>query len=175
MNTILRQALALFAVPAMLIFAGPAQSQTTSNGPYYALPAWDQSLPPSSRYIILNNFNSEAALDRETGLVWERNATEAGTDWAGAMRVCVDKSTGGRKGWRAPTIEELMSIFGPSGAHPGSPFDLIFSFMWSSSTVAGATSEAWASVIGHAEPHAKTECCGTGVLCVRGGQGHDGQ
>ena len=175
MNTILRQRLALVAVPAMLFFAGAADSQTTSNGPYYATPAWDQSLPTSSRYIILTNFNNEAALDRETGLVWERNASEAGTDWAGAMRVCVDKSTGNRKGWRASTIEELMSLFDGTGGHPGSPFGTVFSFMWSSTTVAGATSQAYASVGGHAEPHPKTDCCGTGVWCVRGGKGHDGQ
>ena len=50
----------------------PAHAQTTANGPYYAMPSWDQQLPASTRFIVLSNWNSEAVLDRETGLVWER-------------------------------------------------------------------------------------------------------
>src|ERR1044071_6059779 len=45
-----------------------ARAQTTSAGPYYATPSWDQTLPVATRFIVLSNFNSEAVLDRETGL-----------------------------------------------------------------------------------------------------------
>jgi len=56
------------------------------------------------------------------------------------------------------------------------PFDPVFSFIWSSSTVAGNTAKAWAvGGLGDAAAYDKTVCCGTGVWCVRGGIGHDGQ
>ena len=45
----------------------------TSNGPYYAMPAWDQKLPASTRFVVLLDWNSEAVLDRNTGLVWEKS------------------------------------------------------------------------------------------------------
>ena len=172
MNTMLRQSMAVFAAAAVFLFAGAALAQPTANGPYYATPSWDQTFPTSTRYIILSNFNSDAVLDRETGIVWERSATAAGTGWAETMLICYDKSIGGRKGWRPATIEELMSI---SPASPGAPWGTVFSFIWSSSTVAGDTAKAWVGVAGDAEPHAKTDCCGTAVWCVRGGHGHDGQ
>lgn len=41
------------------------------NGPYYATPSWDQKLDPSVRFIVLANWNNEAVLDRETGIVWQ--------------------------------------------------------------------------------------------------------
>ena len=38
-----------------LIFAfglvAPSVAQTVANGPYYAYPAWDQSLPAAQRFI----------------------------------------------------------------------------------------------------------------------------
>src|SRR5262249_15328144 len=58
---------ALLAVSPGLVEALGA----TANGPYYAEPSWDQMLPASTRFIVLSNFNSEAVLDRETGLVWQ--------------------------------------------------------------------------------------------------------
>lgn len=43
-----------------------------SNGPYYAEPSWDQKLPAATRFVVLMDWNNEAVLDRETGLVWEQ-------------------------------------------------------------------------------------------------------
>jgi len=52
-----------------------AHAQTTSNGPYYATPSWDQKLQCDTqatcpRFIVLSNWGGAAVLDRETGLVW---------------------------------------------------------------------------------------------------------
>jgi len=54
---------------AIGIVAGSAVAQTTANGPYYATPSWDQTMPAATRFIVLSNMASEAVLDRETGLV----------------------------------------------------------------------------------------------------------
>jgi hypothetical protein len=35
-----------------------------SNGPYYATPSWDQTLPANTRFVVLSNFANAAMLDR---------------------------------------------------------------------------------------------------------------
>ena len=110
------------------LFATETQAQTISNGPYYAQPSWDQSLPPASRFIVLANFNNEAVLDRETGLVWERSPST--TLFAGrpdplviggeqASNHCVLLRSGNRLGWRLPSVQELLSLVDP--AQPSAP------------------------------------------------------
>jgi hypothetical protein len=90
-------------------------AQTVANGPYYAMPAWDQTLPPAQRFIVLANFNQEAVLDRETGLVWQRTAYAFSAPNPGsASGVCKGATTGNRLGWRLPTINELQSLFDPT-------------------------------------------------------------
>jgi hypothetical protein len=76
-------------------------------------------------------------LDRNTGLVWERNmlspsaqginSTETGGD--NADQNCLNDETGGVRGWRLPTAPELLSLYDPSQAlsggwvlPPGHPF-----------------------------------------------------
>ena len=126
--------------------ASTAYAQTTANGPYYATPSWDQTLPVSTRFIILSNFSSQAVLDRETGLVWERTPDATPRNLRQAASACHNKVIGGRKGWRLPTIAELTSLVDPSHVDPalpvGHPFTnvrfggLPFSrpFYWSSSS-----------------------------------------
>jgi hypothetical protein len=65
----------LFAVASAItiLTSGPVSAQTSMNGPYYANPSWDQQFPAAQRFIVLSNWNNEAVLDRETGLVWQRN------------------------------------------------------------------------------------------------------
>jgi Protein of unknown function (DUF1566) len=101
-----------------LITAG-AFAATAVVGPYYATPSWDQTLPSSTRFIVLSNFNNEAVLDRETGLVWERSPRFM-HNWYLASSNCIGLTTGGRLGWRLPTIQELGSLFDPT-ARSGPP------------------------------------------------------
>ncbi len=96
---------------ASLSVAVDASAQTSANGPYYATPSWDQTMPSSTRFLVLSNFNSEAVLDRETGVVWERTpSTLNTTTYAQAFTNCALTHTGGRYGWRLPTYPELTSL-----------------------------------------------------------------
>src|SRR5262245_19353975 len=81
---------------AAVITADPAQAQTTSLGPYYATPSWDQTLPAATRWIILSNFASAAVLDRNTGLVWERSPATTAVNWSAAKSGCINKNVGGQ-------------------------------------------------------------------------------
>lgn len=111
----------------MALLASGAQAQTTANGPYYATPSWDQTIPVASRYVVLANFNSDAVLDRETGLVWQRTRSPAYYQWIPAFRYCMNLRLGNRRGWRLPTAAEMLSLFDATtlqapGLPPGNPF-----------------------------------------------------
>lgn len=60
--------------------------------------------------------NNKAVLDRETGLVWSRDAYDTtggdqSSTWALAKDNCEAAHWGtGRLGWRLPSIEELTSL-----------------------------------------------------------------
>jgi hypothetical protein len=53
---------------AAFLTTDPARA-IEGNGPYYPTPSWDQKLPAATRFVVLTNWNREAVLDRETGLV----------------------------------------------------------------------------------------------------------
>jgi hypothetical protein len=86
-------ATAFLALGTLALAAPAAEAQTTAVGPYYATPSWDQTMactaPAScSRFVVLSNFNGEAVLDRETGLVWERTPGPALSSWNAARFDC---------------------------------------------------------------------------------------
>jgi hypothetical protein len=140
---------------------------------------WDKVIPAAQRFVILPAFNSDAVLDRETGLVWEKSPLTGPVAWGVArIAVCDTKTTGGRKGWRLPSVHELASLVDPSvGAPgpilpPGHPFlNVQSAFYWSATTEADNPTSAWGvgfnvGVVG--QIGSKT----TGsfrVWCVRGG------
>jgi hypothetical protein len=96
------------------LITSTAFAQTTANGPYYATPSWDQTLPATTRFIVLSNMGGAAVLDRETGLVWERATSATRVHYLEASRSCFRHTTGNRAGWRLPTLSELQSLFDPS-------------------------------------------------------------
>jgi hypothetical protein len=103
----------------LLWAAARAGAQTVAAGPYYATPSWDQKLTCSApancpRFVVLSNWNNEAVLDRETGLVWQKQPTDQKRIWNVAFQVCIGAQTGGRKGWRLPSIHELQSLIDPN-------------------------------------------------------------
>jgi len=98
-------------IPAPPAF--PPTVAPTGAGPYFTLPAWSQSLAPNVRFVILSNFNHQAVLDRETGLVWSRQS--AGITTAGfAEGLCRGLILGNRWGWRIPEVDELQTLLDPT-------------------------------------------------------------
>jgi hypothetical protein len=163
------------------VLASPVQAQTTSVGPYYATPSWDQTLPASTRFIILSNFNSQAVLDRNTGLVWERSPQTATDTWSGARFTCANKTVGNQKGWRLPSFSELSSLIDPSVAAPGPtlppghPFTNVQSaFYWSASTNPDdPTNAAWRVNFDVGLVNNGNKAFTLHVWCVRGGMNAD--
>ena len=76
---------------------------------------------------MLANFNGEAVLDRETGLVWQRTLDAQALSPGSSADRCLQATTGGRLGWRLPTLPEFASLFdgSPTATPPlpaGHPF-----------------------------------------------------
>jgi hypothetical protein len=181
----------LVVVAAMAFTTRLAGAQTVANGPYYATPSWDQKLDPSVRFIVLANWNSDAVLDRETGIVWQRTPAGGSVSWYTASRnTCAQSKTGGRSGWRLPTLQELMSIMEPTlfgnpvNSDPplaiGHPFLGVTNnaHFWTATTDDQQPGNAFAigwqvpattppNLAYNTTPVAKTS--GSGAWCVRGG------
>ena len=97
-------------------------------------PAWAQALG-ADRFVV--TMGGEAVLDRETGLVWEQSPGKI----PGSPKIfkesfdravdCVDRTTGGRRGWRLPSVWELSTLIDPVNRNPalpsGHPFENVSS------------------------------------------------
>jgi len=79
--------------------------------------SWDRRIE-NARFHVLREFNDEAVLDRETGLVWERQPSTQTFAWPNARLFCAQKAVGGRGGWRLPAFYELASLVVPA-VHAG--------------------------------------------------------
>jgi hypothetical protein len=55
--------------------------------------------------------SDDVVLDKETGLVWEREPTSSDFGWEESIYSAFNTDIVGRKGWRLPTIEELLTLF----------------------------------------------------------------
>ncbi len=110
-------------------------------------PSWHQILPADKRFVLA--MNDEAVLDKETGLVWARNANLFGEkSWHIAQSDCCNVIIGGRKGWRIPTIDELTSLVDTTQSAPalpsGHPFINVQSDgYWSGTSNVNDTDRGW--------------------------------
>lgn len=151
---------------------GPAAAQTGAPPP-----SWDQALPASTRFVVLTSLGGEAVLDRETGLVWERAPNATATLWdATTPAKCLNRTTGGRKGWRVPAIFELASLIDPTVTAPaamlppGHPFKLPrYVWLWSSTRDSNVSPLMWGvntfdGTVGQYHP----ATAGMMLWCVRG-------
>jgi hypothetical protein len=175
-NRIILGLLAVGVLAGAALTASPAQA-ASGIGPLFPEPAWDRKMAPADRFLILTNWNKEAVLDKETGLVWERSPVQTGS-WSAARNLCAALTTGGRRGWRLPSFHELQSLIQPNVVPPepslpvGHPFINIL-----------PTASYWSATIDAAHPNAAWyvtfSCCGVGssdvilsndmaIWCVRG-------
>ena len=175
---------------ALLVFGGFATGSVTAYAqswyvfsPYYSLPAWSQKLPAAGRFQILADWDSEAVLDKETGLVWQRSP---GTmqpnknNQLNALAICEQNRNGGRFGWRLPFIHELSSLLDPTviGSGPflpsGHPFTIAGaagdSVYWSATSAPGDPNSAMIGVFfGSASVGLAPKTNLYYIWCVRGG------
>jgi hypothetical protein len=170
----------------------PVEAQTVAPGPYYATPSWDQTLACTTlatrpRFIVLSNMNSDAVLDRETGLVWERSPDESIHRGDFGAEICTTRIAGNRQGWRLSTVQELRSLIDPSktgpalpDGHPFSNLHFAFSPPFMVDVYWTATEESlnpgfmyqvslYGTFISISSP--RNSAMNARVWCVRGGQG----
>jgi len=181
MTKLWKNVLVLWALGMGIAMSTPAAAVTSAIGPYYATPSWDQTLT-ATRFIVLTNMNSAAVLDRETGLVWEQSPSTSASVWFAASSHCMNSDTGGRKGWRLPTIQDLTSLIDPTQSSPalpsGHPFSNVLSPVWSATTDAFDTNFAYRMSFFNGFV-SRAEKSDINIVfrawCVRGGQGVDPQ
>ena len=147
-------------------------------------PTWSRKLPCDSttncpRFEVLADFNNEAVLDKETGLVWQRTPWNYQGHWWMAQNTCIGAfCKGGRCGWRLPTIHELQSLVDYSHEcgllSCGHPFIDANGCWWSSTDSPFDFNEAvnfCITAIGGGTSYSEKTGEYFGAWCVRGGLG----
>lgn len=142
--------------------------------------AWNKNLPAAQRFAVLASFANAAVLDKETGLVWEQSPSTTTASWINARGRCSNLKTGGRMGWRLPSVHELASLIDPAVAlgptlPPGHPFTNVQSAAyWSATTEAFAQIEAWGVFFNTAGVSTTDRANALlQIWCVRGGMNAD--
>ncbi len=144
--------------------------------------SWDKQIKGAGRFTVLKQFNSEAVLDKETGLVWERSPDPnlTGVSWPLALATCNGKVVGGRLGWRVPTAPELASLIDPNNSTgnlelpSGHPFAGVHGTeYWSANTRLLDTTTALTLNFGTGTLTVGPKNSNRPYWCVRGGQGVD--
>ena len=186
-------ALAWIVVPSAAFAKGPpAQNQGQPFAEIRGVTQnWDKTLDStngdadgcnSDRFTCI--FDGAAVRDNETGLVWEKSPDTVRHPWVGAddaRRQCsIDTTTGGRKGWRLPSVHELASLVDPSNTNPALPTDHPFTTIanvdyWSVTTSADDPDDGWTvSFLNGDLTSGRNKAVPERVLCVRGGH-NDGR
>ena len=114
-------------------------------------------------------------LDKETGLVWARNANHGYMNWEEAIDYCANVVVSwAKKGWRLPTREELASLVEDGVTNPslpsGHPFqDVQNDFYWSSTPHVSIIEYAWGVYMSNGLVHRVGKSTNHYVWPVRGG------
>jgi hypothetical protein len=157
---------------------GPVQAQT-GVAPLESTLAWDRIRPPALRFLVLTDWNSEAVLDKDTSLVWERSPVATSETWSAARLDCANRIIGvHRKGFRLPSVHELASLVQPVDSNPalplGHPFKNIQNGLyWSTTTDAAVPTSAWFVDFTHGAVNSMANTSTAQVWCVRGGMNAD--
>ena len=163
-------------VLAMIAFTG-SPVQGSSPGPYYAIPAWRQQLPASTRFIVLSNWGDAAVPNPRDRARLEKSTRATDLRWKDALVNCTTLTLGNRKGWRLPTVEELLSLVNPTQLNPalpaGHPFVNVMETNWL--YWSATTDEGYAWIVSFTSgieiKFSKIDDRVKRVWCVRGGQG----
>jgi Protein of unknown function (DUF1566) len=157
-------------VAALLWFVDPAGA--------IPLESWDDKIPNANhRFKVLTEFGGAAVLDKETQLVWEQSPQPTIHDWNAARLQCTSRTTGGRKGWRLPSVHELASLVDPNASNPalplGHPFTNVQSeIFWSATPEPFSSPFSWIVVFDFGGVGFNHMSSLLHVWCVRGGQNH---
>ncbi|MHC4625129.1 MAG: Lcl C-terminal domain-containing protein [Planctomycetota bacterium] len=132
-------------------------------------PTWSQIIPAEQRFVLV--LNDQAALDKETGLVWAKNANLAnGTkDWENSVVYCSSLTVGTRMGWRLPTVEELASLAPLPAGHPFENVENLY--YWSATTLVSDANLGWSINLLTGAASVGNKSFNYHVLPVRGGSG----
>lgn len=114
---------------------------------------------PNTRFAIYDlggasNRADDLVLDKETGLIWPRNANPKGSalNWLDANTTCRELRIADRIGWRLPTVEELSSLIDTRRTNPALPVGHPFVSVqfgqgvwayWSSTNFENPSAAAW--------------------------------
>jgi Protein of unknown function (DUF1566) len=83
-------------------------------------PSWSQKLPAAERFELV--LDGAAVLDHESGLVWEKAPSAFTYKFVDtAFFGCNAKNIGGRRGWRVPTMWEMLTLVDPARSNPALP------------------------------------------------------
>jgi len=74
---------------------------------------------PSSRFTLV--LGGAAARDNHTGLIWEQEPDRIHDVWSASVARCGTKDVGGKKSWRAPSVDELKTLIDASQHDPALP------------------------------------------------------
>ncbi len=155
-------AIGLLSVPVHTQADGMPPSWMSPIGPSLKAlaqlpPVWDKKLPANDTGTPCNSSRFSCAMggqvvrDNETGLVWEASPDFVNfRPWYAALLHCANRITGGRMGWRLPSLHELSSLVDPSVADPGPrlplghPFTNVqVAFYWTASVKSDDQVDAW--------------------------------
>ncbi len=142
-------------------------------------------LPTTQRFELV--FDGEAVLDNETGLIWVRSPNSGtSSHYSGAVLGCGSHQSGGRMGWRLPTLAELTSLIEPCtgiclagvpalpAGHPFSGIDVsdLDGKYWTSTlTSGGRFLVSFRRGREHVTHHFNNDATHAHVWCVRGDTG----
>jgi Protein of unknown function (DUF1566) len=96
---------------------------------------WGRKFPVNERFVVLSQFSNQAVLDKETQLVWQRTPSVGSLANSNSRNLtayeCRQSTSGGRRGWRLPSLHEMASLTDPAAPAgtlalpPGHPFTAV--------------------------------------------------